>query len=148
MKHGTARTLERVRWRDGRLWLGVALIIASMLVGSRLLSHSDDRVLVWRATHDLSIGSTPADLEPVAVTLGDAGFGYARANANPVGVLVRPVAAGELLPTSALGNVDDSIRLCCWIDVVPRANEIHMWQNKMCKSPHKCLIYSISHDVF
>jgi len=103
MEHDTARRLVRVRWRDGRLWLGVVLIIASMVVGSRLISHSDERVTVWRATHDLSIGSVPADLEPVAVALGDATAGYVRASVDPVGVLVHPVAAGELLPIAALG---------------------------------------------
>ena len=104
MEHDTARRLVRVRWRDGRLWLGVVLIIASMIVGSRLISHSDERVTVWRATHDLSIGSVPADLEPVAVALGDATAGYVRASVDPVGVLVHPVAAGELLPVAALGT--------------------------------------------
>lgn len=108
MEQVHARTLVRVRWRDGRLWLGVALIIVSMLVGSRLLSHSDERVVVWRATHDLSIGSSPEGLEPVAVALGDVTNSYARATSEPVGVLVRPVAAGELLPASALGASDES----------------------------------------
>jgi hypothetical protein len=112
MEQGYARTLARVRWRDGRLWLGVALIIVSMFVGSRLLSHSDDRVTVWRATHDLSIGSTPRDLEPVAVALGEAAAGYERANQDPSGVLVHPVAAGELLPSSALGpRNDEAVRI-------------------------------------
>ena len=103
MDQATARTLARTRWRDGRLWLGVALIIASMLIGSRVISHSDERITVWRATHDLSIGSAPDGLEPVAVALGEAGTDYARAMSDPTGVLVRPVAAGELLPSSALG---------------------------------------------
>jgi len=95
--------LARARWRDLRLWLGVVLIIASMVIGSRLMSHSDDRVTVWRATHDLSVGAVPSDLEPVAVGLGEVGQGYARASQLPDAVLVRPVAAGELLPSAALG---------------------------------------------
>jgi hypothetical protein len=103
MKQETARRLIRTRWRDGRLWLGVALIIVSMVVGSRLISHSDERVTVWRATHDLSVGSFPVDLEPVAVSLGDADSDYVRAAQSPSGVLVHPVAAGELLPVAALG---------------------------------------------
>lgn len=105
MEHQTARTLVRVRWRDGRLWLGVALIIISMVVGSRLISHSDERVIVWRATHDLSIGSMPVDLEPVAVALGDSTSEYVRTTVDPSGVLIHPVAAGELLPAAALGVV-------------------------------------------
>ena len=103
MNTPTAQRLVRVRWRDGRLWLGVALIIVSMVIGSRLISHSDDRVTVWRATRDLSVGSAPLDLEPVAVALGDSVAGYVRANENPSGVLLHSVAAGELLPSNALG---------------------------------------------
>lgn len=105
MEHQTARTLVRVRWRDGRLWLGVALIIISMVVGSRLISHSDERVTVWRATHDLSVGSMPVDLEPVAVALGESTSEYVRTTVDPAGVLIHPVAAGELLPAAALGVV-------------------------------------------
>lgn len=103
MKQENARRLIRVRWRDGRLWLGVGLIIVSMVVGSRLISHSDERVTVWRATHDLSVGSAPVDLEPVAVSLGDADSDYVRATQSLSGVLVHPVAAGELLPVAAMG---------------------------------------------
>ncbi len=108
MEQGNARTLTRVRWRDGRLWLGVVLIIVSMVIGSRMLAHSDERVIVWRATHDLSVGSVPDALEPVPVALGEVGTRYAPANTEPVGVLTRPVAAGELLPSAALGAVQDS----------------------------------------
>ena len=106
MEHINARTLVRVRWRDGRLWLGIALIIVSMVIGSRLLSHSDDRINVWRATRDLSIGSAPTDLEPVSVALADASAGYARSTEDPTGVLIHPVAAGELLPLTSLGSPD------------------------------------------
>ncbi|MGI9135937.1 MAG: hypothetical protein ACR2JS_02610 [Candidatus Nanopelagicales bacterium] len=106
MQHVNARRLVRARWRDGRLWLGVALIIVSMVVGSRLLSHSDDRITVWRATHDLSAGAMPVDLEPVAVSLGDADSDYVPATQAPSGVLVHPVAAGELLPVASLGVAD------------------------------------------
>ena len=119
MMQGNARTLARVRWRDGRLWLGVVLIIVSMLVGSRLLSHSDDRITVWRATHDLSIGSLPTDLEPVAVALADSSAGYVRANQDPVGILVHPVAAGELLPTTSLGSADSEAMRVVTLPVEP-----------------------------
>jgi hypothetical protein len=112
MERETARRLVRVRWRDGRLWLGVALIIASMVVGSRLLSHSDQTITVWRATHDLSVGSVPDDLEPVAVAIGDSSSGYIRTSIEPSGVLVHPVAAGDLLPVVALGTLDgESMRV-------------------------------------
>ncbi len=114
-----ARTVTRVRWRDGRLWLGVALIIVSMLVGSRVLSHSDERITVWRATHDLSVGALPTDLEPVAVTLGDSSAGYVRANRDPEGVLVHPVAAGELLPSAALGSADRAVMRVVTLPVEP-----------------------------
>ena len=119
MMQGHARTLARVRWRDGRLWLGVALIIVSMLVGAKLLSHSDDRVMVWRATHDLSVGAMPTDLEPVAVALGDSSAGYVLANQDPVGILVHPVAAGELLPAASLGEADSGAMRVVTLPVEP-----------------------------
>lgn len=106
MKNLTAPTLARVRWRDARLWLGVVLILASMLIGSRLISHSDDRVMAWRTTHDLSVGALPTDLEPVAVNLGEASAAYLLASAIPEGVIVQPVPAGALLPQAALGSLE------------------------------------------
>ena len=34
-------------WRDPRLWIGVAIVAVSVVVGSRLLAAADDSVAVW-----------------------------------------------------------------------------------------------------
>ncbi len=97
-----ARRLHRARVGDLRLWAGLALLVVSMVVGATLLSTGDDTVTVWRASRDLSAGSAPADLEPVAVSRHVAGDRYVGAGAEAAGVLRWPVQAGELLPRAAL----------------------------------------------
>jgi hypothetical protein len=64
--------------------------------------------MMWRATHDLSIGALPADLEPIPVALGDAAGDYVSAAVTPEGVIVQPVAAGELLPAASVGTLEMS----------------------------------------
>ncbi len=78
-----------------------------MLVGARVLAASDDTVGVWAATGDLSagtrIGSDEVELRRVRFPDADTADRYLAADAVPDGtVLNHPVAAGELLPRSAL----------------------------------------------
>lgn len=103
-----ARRLRTAGLGDLRLWLGIALVVVAMIVGASVMTAGSDTVLVMRAGHDLSVGSVPVDLVPVAVNRtaagdaylpGDLGSGDPTAGA----VLVRPVRAGELVPRSALG---------------------------------------------
>ena len=97
-----ARRLQRARIGDLRLWAGLALLVMSMAVGATLLSTGDDTVTVWRASRDLSAGSAPADLEPVAVSRSVAADRYVGSDVDAAGVLRWPVQAGELLPRAAL----------------------------------------------
>ena len=85
-----------------RLWLGVGLLVASMALGGAILSSTDDTVTVWQATRDLSVGAPATDLVPVEVGRAAAAAGYVGPGDALEGVLRRPVAAGELLPRSAL----------------------------------------------
>ncbi|HEV8023734.1 MAG TPA: hypothetical protein VGP37_02470 [Candidatus Nanopelagicales bacterium] len=94
------------RWGDVRLWLGVGLLIASMFVGARVLSQGSDTIAVWQAERDLSVGSQQWALRPVTVALGDASGDYVPVTEQPAGTLRVPVAAGDLLPRSALGTGD------------------------------------------
>lgn len=96
----TARRLARWQWRDLRLWVGLALIVISMLAGARLLSSSQETVTVWRATRDLAPGAVPV-AEPVTVVLGDTAAAYAVAKTPLVGRMRVPVAAGALIPADA-----------------------------------------------
>ena len=47
---------HRSGWRDPRLWIGVVLVAASVVVGARVLAAADDTVQVWAAAADLGAG--------------------------------------------------------------------------------------------
>ncbi len=105
-----ASRLGAPSWLDGRLVLGVLLVLVSIVVGARLLSSADASQRVWVATRDLAPGSTLAegDLRPGQVRLFDNGGRYLGAGgAKPVGyVLQRGVGADELLPRDSLTRPD------------------------------------------
>jgi hypothetical protein len=100
------RRLRPLRWRDLRLWSGFALLIVAMLIGAQLLNSEDERIMVWRATSDMAVGSLPHHIEPVWVALGGAESAYVSADVQPDGRLQIPVLAGQLLPAGALGGTD------------------------------------------
>ena len=52
----TARRSSAPGWRDPRLWIGVALVAASVLAGAIVLGTSDDTVAVWAATDTMGPG--------------------------------------------------------------------------------------------
>lgn len=104
-----ARRLTRPTWRDPRLVVGLVIVAVSVLLGARLLAGADDTVTVWSAGTDLPEGSVvePQDLErsQVRFTSDDLAARYLSAADLPRGmVLLRDVAAGELLPRAALGS--------------------------------------------
>lgn len=99
-----AARLSRPSWRDGRLVLGVLLVLGSALGGATLLADADTSQQVWVAARDLAPGTVLAedDLRLGKARLYDAGDRYLT-GARPVGYLVtRPVAADELVPGAAL----------------------------------------------
>ena len=55
----TALRLRNPSWRDPRLWVGVALVLVSVVAGARLLASADDTVGVWSASSDLT------DIHPI-----------------------------------------------------------------------------------
>ena len=44
-------------WRDPRLWVGVVLVVGSVVVGARVLATADDHTSVWVAARDLAPGT-------------------------------------------------------------------------------------------
>lgn len=98
------------RWRDPRLWVGLVLVAASVLVGSRLLAAADDTVGVWALTRDVPAGAPlTADVLAVRqVRFGDdateAGYLPAARPPGPRAVARRDLAAGELLARAAVGR--------------------------------------------
>jgi hypothetical protein len=101
-----AGRLARPGWLDGRLVLGVLLVLVSVVVGARVLAAGDRTALVWTASRDLAPGTALSadDLSTARVRLFDAGARYLAApDRGFVGyVLDRPVTRGELVPTAAL----------------------------------------------
>lgn len=101
-----ASRLATPSWLDGRLVLGVLLVLVAVVVGARVLSTADRSQLVWAASGNLTIGSELSgdDLVATRVRLFDASTRYLDASVPaPVGyVLARQVGKGELLPDDAL----------------------------------------------
>jgi hypothetical protein len=120
-----ATRATRPGWRDPRLWIGVALVATSVVVGSRLLAAADDSVTVWVAADDLAVGDevTAGDLEARRIRFvdeGDLDRYVAADQALPVDVrLLRGVGEGELLPRAALGSAEDPGVLQLPISVEP-----------------------------
>ena len=101
-------------WRDPRLWVGVAIVAASVVAGSRIVGAADDSVTVWAAATDLAPGDTVAadDLAPVRVRFDEAAD-LARylptEDRLPAQLhLVRGLGEGELVPAAALGSGADT----------------------------------------
>ena len=97
-----AKRLRVVRWRDLRLWVGLAIMVTAMFAGAFVLSRGDKTTTVWRASSDSSIGSLPI-ATPVTVMLGEAQDQYILATEPLIGRLRLPVAAGDLIARGALG---------------------------------------------
>jgi hypothetical protein len=93
---------QRRRLLDLRLWLGVALILVSMLVGAQVLSSGTQTVTVWRASRDLAVGAVP-EVQPAVVALDGLESAYLPAVAPPAGRMRQEVAAGALVPATAVG---------------------------------------------
>jgi hypothetical protein len=102
-------------WLDGRLVLGVLLVLVSVVVGARVLSAADRSQTVWTADRDLSAGTALSvdDLRPSQVRLfGTAGEYLPAPDDSFVGyVLDRPLSAGELVPVDALQRPGDDVEV-------------------------------------
>lgn len=99
-----ATRLGQPSWLDGRLLLGVLLVLVSVLVGAKVLAGADTSQQVWVASHDLTPGTvvTDADLRTGQVRLFGSSGRYV-AGSKPLGyVVTRDVGAGELLPRASL----------------------------------------------
>jgi hypothetical protein len=106
----TARRLRPPSWRDRRLLVGLVLVLASVALGTAVVSRAGDSQPVYAASHLLTPGQqlTAGDLRVVRVRLGGQSGRYlSAARGVPAqAVVIRSVQAGELLPRSALGPDD------------------------------------------
>ena len=108
------RLLPR-RWLDPRTLVGIVLLLGSMVGGARVFAAAGHETAVWAAAHDLAPGErvSAADLRQVRVRLNATAAGYLAGPAPAGYVVVRFVAAHELLPVAALATSarPDSSRL-------------------------------------
>lgn len=99
---------RRTPWKDPRLFVGVALVAASALLGAALLGGGDSGVGVWATRTALTEGQALAAGDLVRREVGfaaqrDADRYLTADKPLPEGATVtRDVGAGELLPRSAL----------------------------------------------
>jgi hypothetical protein len=110
----TPRRVRPPRWLDLRLVLGVLLVLASVLLGARIVSAADATVPVWAVTGDLAAGTELSvdDLVAVEVRLDDSADAYLSTATRPEGrMLARAVREGELLPRTALEEADQLVQL-------------------------------------
>ena len=101
-----ATRLGSPSWLDGRLVLGVLLVLVSVLVGAKVLAGADTSQLVWVASHNLAPGTViaDADLQEGKVRLYGTSKRYL-AGAKPIGyVVVRAVSAEELVAADSLAQ--------------------------------------------
>ena len=107
-----AARLTSPSWLDGRLVLGVLLVLVSVLVGAKVLSSADRSQQVWVASHDLAAGTviTAGDLEVGRARLYGSSGRYAASTSGLAGyVLRRSLGAHELLPVAALSRPDEQV---------------------------------------
>ncbi len=106
-----AARLRRPTWRDPRLLVGVVVVALSVALGSWAVTTASGTVAVYAAGSALTPGSTvaTADLRTVEVRLGAETDRYLLVEDGlpDTSVVLRTVAAGELVPAAALGSADD-----------------------------------------
>ena len=105
-----AARLRQPRWLDGRLLLGVVLILVSVVGGANVVRAADRTVQVWKTTRALPVGTVVVRDDVVATRVRLFGADLRRyvdasRGAAPAGlVLTRDVGAGELMPAAALAD--------------------------------------------
>lgn len=101
-----AGRLQRPSWRDGRLLAGVLLVVLAMIAGALTLRHFDDSVTVLQASRTLEPGDQlrTGDVVAVGVRLQTPGRYLTAVPTDARGQVLREVRAGELIPSSAVGD--------------------------------------------
>ncbi len=99
------------RWTDLRLWLGIALVLAAVVIGGRVLAGADTTVPVPVLRHDVTAGSrlSVGDLGTARVHFDDsatAAVYFSSVDDLPANAIAaHDLARGQLLPKTAV--VDD-----------------------------------------
>ncbi|MGY4643067.1 hypothetical protein [Cellulomonas sp. URHB0016] len=107
-----AARLRRPGWRDPRLLAGVAMVAASVVLGSWAVRTAQRTVPVYVARESIVAGQRvePGLLAVVDVRLGSVDVGRYLAADEPLpegATVLRTVGAGELVPRAAVGAAQD-----------------------------------------
>ncbi|MFS0867907.1 SAF domain-containing protein [Microbacterium sp. 179-B 1A2 NHS] len=103
----TVRPRPRAFWADARFLLGIVLIVVSVAGVWLVVATARQTAPVFAAARTIVPGETVTaeDLQVVDVALGQAREAYASAASLEPGVVaVRTIAAGELVPRTAIGD--------------------------------------------
>lgn len=101
---------RRSRWRDPRLWLGALLVLASVVIGAKVLAAADDTVAVWVLDRDVGDGmsASGSDVRTARVhfsAAADANRYWLASDPLPAAAhFTRDIGAGELLARSAIST--------------------------------------------
>lgn len=98
------RRVRRPSWLDSRLVVGVALVLASVVTGARVVSGAHRTYPVVAITHDAESGTVlgPADLRVMRVRLVERDVYLAQPQLGIGKRVSRRLSRGELIPRSAL----------------------------------------------
>lgn len=115
-----ASRLATPRWLDGRLVLGVLMVLFSVVAGARVVAAADHYTQVYMSRAALIPGEhlTATDLSVTQVRLPGVGPAYVAVGVPPVGyVVTRYVAPGELIPRAALSAAPASVTASRFVTV-------------------------------
>lgn len=108
-----ARRIERPRWLNARVALGVALFVVSLAGGQRLVADAQTLHAMWVAERDLPAGTVigEGDLRVGEVNLSSSLLSlYATGSTPVVGTVVTDmVHAGEMVPISGIAEAQDAV---------------------------------------
>jgi hypothetical protein len=107
----TVRSPRRAFWGDARFFLGVLLVVASVVGVWLVVSAARQTVPVYAAAHTIVPGEPIAagDVKVVDVALGAvAGTYLGEGDLGDGTVATRTIEAGELVPAASVGDADDA----------------------------------------
>lgn len=106
-----ARSPRRAFWGDARFFLGVLLVVASVVGVWLVVTAARQTVPVYAAAHTIVPGEAigEGDLKVVDVALGALGDVYLSADdLGDAVVATRTIEAGELVPAASVGDPDSA----------------------------------------
>lgn len=141
----TARSGRRAFWADARFVIGLLLVAASIAGVWFVVGAARQTTPVLAAAATLVPGQTitSSDVTVVEVALGQAQAAYLSPEALGDGlVALRPIEAGELLPTGGVGSPDlsdrTSVVVRSSVDVpadVVRGAAVELWESRPAAEP-------------